>query len=700
MTLNDVTRLEVDASDVTNEIANHSAVSSTAGWTVAASFGSAALTRATGLSGHGYAGTALRATYTGSPNGERMTGPSYPVSAGEWTTFQAELYRVLGLDITIDAYVQFLNGSNTVIATSSVFAGYFTTSGGFPRTIVGTPVQAPTGTANARVYLEFIAGGTTLTIDLSKVMAVCNADQALVADVPFTDTTAWQNILGAATYVKIHRGLELDGVVDVLDVGTLTAEVLDPLIDPFANSRIEKGRAVRLTVLDSTLANSRTVFTGTIDSVNVDYSGSKTPDAPSTRVTLLATDCVQTLKNITQPTGKSGRFRQRIDAAMTGISSVTYSVTDTDSDTTSATLTVDPNASAYTQLVLARDTLQGFLWVDATNTLQCRAANSAPDATALTLVSDDLDDAGDDTVFYTGIAIRGGSDTVVNSLLVTKAGVGVPGGSREFGPYINAASVGTYGSQGAEITINSGSPSSLAADYLALYAAPRKFVQSVTFDATDDPYAHAAALSPYVAVEVKRTGIVDDDYRILGIDHDITPDRWTTTLGLRPVEVPDTITVTNPAAGADTGPADLVTAVIDPHNVRYRTSDMTISTSTETTVDFNVAGDNAGITWDATNKRWNVPGPGRYLVVAALTYVANATGRRVGWVNHQGAHVPGGYASLHVAVGQLASVLVAAVVYCAAGDNLSITTWQNSGGNLALNGGTEYVAGTVTYLGA
>lgn len=110
------------------------------------------------------------------------------------------------------------------------------------------------------------------------------------------------------------------------------------------------------------------------------------------------------------------------------------------------------------------------------------------------------------------------------------------------GPFVDVTSTATYGPRLQSIATSLWSPphdpgspfyrqdADLAASYLTDYAHARFHITSLRFNAREDP-ARTADLDIYDAVTV-RYREHNQTSSILAIEHDITPDRWTTTLHL------------------------------------------------------------------------------------------------------------------------------------------------------------------------
>lgn len=391
----DKLRLEFDAGDLANLVANHSTqTAATTGWAADSGITLASVLNPT-RSGQTligtYAGRALSAAHAGSAAGAAIRSPFLTIGAGAWLGVQFSIAdaRVVQGSTKLLALVEveWYNGA-TLLNTSVMFADYTRLAEPVPATDDSpwtmtvqsrVPVQAPATTTQARLKIIFTdrandgsgpAVAMARTLYLSKLMAVTGASQSEAAGVPFTDAAVWQNIIGAATSAKIQRGGDVDGVTDKIEPGLLTAVILDAAIDPSNNPRVRPGRAVRLTAWNPATATWDPIFTGKLTQADVAYSEDKRNPFARPRVTITATDAVVELSNADQPYNYDGTLGQKVRALMAA-ALVPFN-TDAGAASTTRILS-DENANLWDQLVLARNSFQNAkLWVDRYGTVQCR----------------------------------------------------------------------------------------------------------------------------------------------------------------------------------------------------------------------------------------------------------------------------------------------------------------------------------------
>lgn len=580
--LNEQLRLEILATTSGNLIANHSAQGGvTTGWSIISgeiqtngfyNNPAATVNAATGLA-YGYNGKSLRLRNPdgglGFPGWAGVRGPAFPVAGLQFANFAVTLNTGAATwagGISVYLGIEWLNGAGAVIGRAmdrdyrNIPLGESTIDlGSNPRLASETgktvTLQAPSGTATARPFISYTLGGGTgptptfADLWIFKTMVVAGTTAASVAGPVFSDVPeTWQNLLPQAIRANVTRGGDVDGVTDNLDAGLMVASIKDPQVTPDNNDRVRPGRPIRLLALNGSTWES--VFRGKIVQASTSYAG----EVPVVSIT--ATDGMADLENFAQPLGKSGTFKQRVLSALLNVPGLPAVVTDAAANVTQATISADDNGTALSQLRAVRDSLRGLFYVDRTNTLRAFAQASYPSQAPTVLFSDQASDAA--AIHYTGIETNFDSKNLVNTLLVSKTALSEADGTKVYGPYVNQASVDAWGPVSATLEINDGTPATLAAAYLAVYAQPKIFTDSVTFNATDN-IAQAVVRDLYEAARVKfaKAG-VDAVYRIIGIEHEITAEAWITTVRFKPLEATSTITVTNPPGGAATGPADLV----------------------------------------------------------------------------------------------------------------------------------------------
>lgn len=494
-------------------------------------------------------------------------------------------------------------------------------------------LTVPAGAAYAQVSL-FNGSATGVQFDIAKVTLRQAATAAELTAAPAPE--AWLNITGKSVSATIEYGNSLEGVEDVLDPGIFTAVVRDSSIDPSTNPTIRRGRRVVVTALDGT--TTRYVWEGRLESVDATY---ETDGA--TVVTLTGTDTARVLNDsdVSTVTDDTGAIQINRTTARIGIASFDGTAMPA-SSSSSPVLARGENVKAAEWVKRICNTSSRRAWVDNRNVLQQRSVAELSTAPAVTF-SDRFADVG--AIYYTDVALNYGSLSCVNALSVVRHNVDevFDNGDKTYGPYIASSSEAANGRISASLDILSGSPSAAAAAVLPVFASPTIFPTSVTLNAMDD-LTKALALAPYQAARVKRVGIYDKVVRALRIRHEITAKRWITTVYFRPLETAGTgVIVTNPAAGADTGPAENVIVNTKPLASRTRTAAQSVATSSTTPGYTTISWDNgissAGITYDATAREFTVPRSGRYDVNISVEWAAATGGIRRAYLRINGSAV-------------------------------------------------------------
>lgn len=401
----DKVRLEVDAADLVNLVSNHSAQAGvTTGWAGGPGVTLAASTNPTRsgetLLGTYTGGRCIKATYGGAATAaSEVFGPTVSLSPGKVVgavvSFADSRAPSTSAPLRVEVVFQYFDVSSASLGIWSAGLSDFLLGDDSPwrmhDTMAGYVSTVPAAAVTGRVALRFTDNGVKITRDVyvAKLMMVQADSLHEAQNVPF-GSVVWQNVIGASTSVQIRRGGEVDGVVDNINEGSMTAVVVDPIMDPSQNPRMRVGRAVRVTAMDST-ATWRPIFTGRIGSLDVQYADKRNPEAKP-RVTLTAVDAIVELRKTNQPFGYAGAYGPKVKALMAA-SSVPY-VADAGSASTSI-IHRDDQGKLWNQLLLARNSFVGAAaWVDCAGTLQARtltdtgvAARTFTDEPARTIVN-------------------------------------------------------------------------------------------------------------------------------------------------------------------------------------------------------------------------------------------------------------------------------------------------------------------------
>lgn len=306
---------------------------------------------------------------------------------------------------------------------------------------------------------------------------------------------------------------------------------------------------------------------------------------------------------------------------------------------------------------------------------------------------------------YREIEAGYGTKSVVNKLNLTRVNNDETDGEKVYGPYVNQSSINTWSTVSADLEVVDGVPDSLAADYLAKFATPGVFADSISFDALHaDAWAIQAGFKDlYTGVRTILTDArLDKVALIIGIEHEITPSGWGVTWRFRPADLSESVSIVN-QSGPGRGPADVIAPPAGPIGNRSG-SNQSIGNAAWTTVALGTSAALAGgVSWDATNNQFTVPRAGRWLIAGNVNFRTSRTsgsdaGRRLVRVvsNTTTILVQSEAASLGAAASNH-SVGVTSVVQLAAGDVLQMQAYQNSGAAISTGGDASSFA--LTFLG-
>jgi hypothetical protein len=257
-----------------------------------------------------------------------------------------------------------------------------------------------------------------------------------------------------------------------------------------------------------------------------------------------------------------------------------------------------------------------------------------------------------------------------------------------------------WGEKSATVTVTDGTERLLAEAYLKNTSDPKVSASSVKFNARQH-LDSAISMDLYRKGRVKYAGDdvnLDDTYRILTIDHDITPASWETTVGFRLMESSTAVTVSNPPGGPAAGPSDITPPTPGILGERSRSASYLIGSGGYVTIPFDVVQTANGITWDNANSRFIIPRDGRYIVTAGVTFDPNPNGIRVAEIRvnnlRRAAHQTTGSGAGHTVM------TVAKAMTLVTGDVVTITGFQASGGNLNLYGDSSQSTNvSIAFLG-
>lgn len=407
-----------------------------------------------------------------------------------------------------------------------------------PTGYISVPVEVPADVRKARLSLLYLSpDAADDEIAFNQAAVVTRASSALVSFENVVDQGDWIDVLGPTHQIEIDRS-------QALDLGTLTASVLDSTLDPATADTLASGRAVRVTALSADSGQYVNLFTGRIDQAKVTYDTKRAaanPDDPKVaQIALTAHDPAAVLAQQPRPDGYATVDELRAVLEGTG---VPWDINGSTAQITGAVVVSrNENASAVDQIAITRDSRSAYAWVDRNGVLQAWDRDELGD------------DPGDailvDETRYSDLALSYDPDSLINLVVVTY--LTYDPATQEtvetkYGPYLDAASYAVRGERRAEFTVHGlvapdVDPSDAVADFaaavLAANATAITTCDGVTLpirsfeEVTDD----RVLLDQYTLVQLVNTARgFDQLLRVTGVVHRIsaTRDGWKWTLDLR-----------------------------------------------------------------------------------------------------------------------------------------------------------------------
>jgi hypothetical protein len=336
----------------------------------------------------------------------------------------------------------------------------------------------------------------------------------------FVSPTVWTNILGSTHEVSIDR--------DTLNTGTLSAFVYDSTLDPAIADTLRPGKAVRAFVV-TTAGNGEPIFTGTISNVSVDYDLSQPKADRRAKITLTAVDDLAKLANVKRPNGVATVAELTSNFEGAGVPWVLDGATG-HAYATPTVVAVNKDATLLDQVVLTRDTVQGYAWMSSYGQLvMANDGNHGPSGAWTTL----------DAAAYTALNVSYNTDDCINTVTVKLLRPNLSTGETvavAYGPYTRGDSVERWGARAAEFTVQGIADTEIAvAAYaqaiLDANATPKVRVNSARIaitkaaDFATFSGGRKALLDLYMDAHViNAAGSIDETSFITGISHRITAD--------------------------------------------------------------------------------------------------------------------------------------------------------------------------------
>lgn len=352
----------------------------------------------------------------------------------------------------------------------------------------------------------------------------------------------WVNVICDVTEIGIQRGAtRLQGVMTQAEAADCTVVLLDTerRFDPTNNAdAVHAGTPVRIRVWEDSW--SEVLFTGRLDDVNVKYAKEEAPT-----VTLLATDIIGVLatwqaEGRDDPgVGAGDNLLERVNRVLAEVPVIDAVAVDVDT-VYDASLAATNLSDAWADIDAAVEAELGRVWVDRFNRIVVRARGSQLSGPVRGTLSDFHDEIAGGTVHccYDDAEVVYGTEMLTNRAI---AGRRVPSTTPtspasavvQIDDEYSEARYGVHAVERRSLELETDDQLGPWGQALVLQATePELRVDSVSVApyrapaawpmvaATDIGDRWAFRLRPAVGPEVART------LGVLGIEHDITPERW------------------------------------------------------------------------------------------------------------------------------------------------------------------------------
>lgn len=342
-------------------------------------------------------------------------------------------------------------------------------------------------------------------------------------DFDFVDAVTWQNILGPTSEIDVDR--------EELQLGTLSATLLDALLDPAQSDVLDAGRPIRLTATTDGDTWTPIATFVVVDPATV-YDLFAKNASKRAQISLSATDNMTALSNAgaTIVVNNLNELPFILEDA-----GVPWNADGSGNQIREATTVATMDSASVVDVVsIVRDSQKGYAWINRDNVLELWSPGGIGSTLAATFTEDDY--AAD------GFAYGYDPATCINVVNITW--LRYDDGSGEtteasYGPYEDAASVRKVGPYAATFTIagvveDESVIAAFANAVLAANSTPTKQVTSITVPvrSADDVWKALLDLCDLVRVTNSVAG-VDESPRITAINHTITPGKWLVTYTFR-----------------------------------------------------------------------------------------------------------------------------------------------------------------------
>lgn len=308
--------------------------------------------------------------------GLKFTTPIDVTALLDYTVSFSTRHATGAADQPVDLALTWINASGAVVLTTHTAVG--TATSAWQRFAHTT--AAPGGATKLRVTITFasMAPNDAYYIDAVMVEQASTLGTFIVGTVvtpnlSYIQPIPYINVLGPSHEVSIVR--------ETLNVGTLSATIVDAALDPSQSTAIRPGRAVRLMAFSDTTKTWRHVFSGTATHATVSYDLKEPQASRRARIEMTAVDNAQVLANQNRRDGVA--TIAELPAVLEG-AGVPWNVNGSGNQVpTPPVVASNDNASALDQVAVTRDSVLGYSWIDRMGTLQAWDRDLMPTKTVI-----------------------------------------------------------------------------------------------------------------------------------------------------------------------------------------------------------------------------------------------------------------------------------------------------------------------------
>jgi hypothetical protein len=379
--------------------------------------------------------------------------------------------------------------------------------------------------------------GAAFTLDVNRLSPYTPAQPGLGSP---TSSGAWTSVLGDALSVQIRRGGARPYYAGQAEVGTLSLTMRNRP-DLVLSTRLRPGLPIR-----ASIPGGAPLFTGTILDIDTRVALEPLTGKQILTTTITAVDAIQQLANTTRYGAKSAdetgyraeSWEARIRRLMASAGNIPYEIDSSGAafgGATHASTELETSLAAF--LDVTANTVGAALWcVRADGVVQFRASSYFPPGAGRPRFTDGTTGTGTSTPYpYLSIGYDYGTKDLVTGVTFNRHYWHTV--RKEFVSdtvtFSDDTLAATYGRRSAIVDVTRQVVDSLAGRIIGAARAGRANVRSVTVNARTNPVLVAAVdITHAVYVRIPAPISAWQWFTVTGIEHDITPGRWTTTYQL------------------------------------------------------------------------------------------------------------------------------------------------------------------------